>query len=98
MYISYKDVKPTDEYKVDHTYENYIYFNKNIITKDTTNFYDYEGNLKYTIKSSGSWFLLSNGNLNVGYDNENLKHRLYINADYDTTYKFLNLFCLIVFH
>ena len=52
MYISYEDVEKTKEYKIDKTYENYIYFNKNITTNDITNFYTFEGDLKYTINGS----------------------------------------------
>ena len=27
MYIEYQDITPIDEYKIDYTYQNYIYFN-----------------------------------------------------------------------
>ena len=45
-YIHYKSVDKIEELTQENDrYKNYIMFNKNIITKDITNFYDKEGNL-----------------------------------------------------
>ena len=52
-YIHYKDVTPIDNLsEVNTRYKNYIVFNKNIITKDTTNFYNEEGTIVYTLPES----------------------------------------------
>lgn len=52
-YIYYKDLDIIEELSIPETrYKNYIVFNKNIITKDKTSFYDEEGNLVYTLNSS----------------------------------------------
>ena len=52
-YIYYKDID-TIEKLSEHNqrYQKYIVFNKNIITKDITNFYDEDGNLIYTLPES----------------------------------------------
>lgn len=51
-YIGYENVSPIEKLKdnSDH-YKNYIVFNENIVTKETTNFYD-ENGLIYTINKS----------------------------------------------
>lgn len=52
-YIHYKDIDAIEKLSnQDNRYKKYIVFNKNIITKDITNFYDEEDNLVYTIPSS----------------------------------------------
>ena len=55
-YIHYKDVKKIDSLKeikkTEQRYKKYIPFNINIITKDTTNFYDEENNLIYSFNKS----------------------------------------------
>lgn len=52
-YIHYKDVTPIDNLsEVNNRYKNYIVFNKNIITKDKTNFYNEEGTIVYTLPES----------------------------------------------
>ncbi len=48
-YISYNDVSPSEEKVKDDRYKYYISFNKNIKTKDSTSFYDKDGNLLYTL-------------------------------------------------
>lgn len=79
MYVSYKDVKPIDEYKIDYTYENYIYFNKNITTKETTSFYDFDGNLIYKINNSFDFKILvmDDDRYGVVYN----KQLLYVNKE-----------------
>lgn len=52
-YIYYRDVKPIKKLTVnDERYKNYILFNKNIITKNITSFYDKKNNYIYTINKS----------------------------------------------
>lgn len=52
-YIYYKDIDKIEELKEkDNRYKKYIVFNKNIVTKDTTNFYNKEGTLIYTFNKS----------------------------------------------
>jgi len=72
MYISYEDVKPTEQYKIEDSYKKYIYFNKNIITKNITNFYDFENNLKYTINNSFDFkvIVMDSDRYGVEYNNE----------------------------
>lgn len=52
LYIKYEDVEKIDEFNKNDRYKNYIYFNKNITTKDNTSFYDIDGNYLYTINKS----------------------------------------------
>jgi len=52
-YVYYKDINKIDEItKHNDRYKRYIPFNKNIITNDTTNFYDEEDNLVYSLPKS----------------------------------------------
>lgn len=52
-YIYYKDIDIIEDIKtLDNRYKQYIIFNKNIITKNITNFYDEEDNLIYTLNKS----------------------------------------------
>lgn len=52
-YIHYKDLDVVEELtNYDNRYKKYIPFNKNIVTNDTTNFYDEENNLLYTLPQS----------------------------------------------
>lgn len=52
-YIYYKDIDIIEDIKIlDNRYKQYIVFNKNIITKNITNFYDEEDNLIYTLNKS----------------------------------------------
>ena len=52
LYISYKDVKPTDEVVTsDLRYKNYLLFDENIITKENAKLYNKDNTtLEYTIK------------------------------------------------
>jgi len=71
-YIKYKSVEPTEEYKKDDRYTNYIYFNKNITTKETTTFYDSNDKYLYTLNKSFDFQVLVNDNDRYGvvYNNE----------------------------
>lgn len=52
-YIYYKDIKKIDKLsEQSNRYKKYIVWNTNIITKDTTNFYDEHNNLVYTFNES----------------------------------------------
>ena len=54
-YINYQDVdKITELLKQDDRYKVYIVFNNNVKTEETTNFYDEEGNLIYSINQGYS--------------------------------------------
>ena len=54
-YIKYEDVDKIDNLTdVDQRYKEYIPFNQNIVTNDTTNFYDESGNLIYSLKEEFS--------------------------------------------
>ena len=60
LYISHESVEPTDEYTKDDRYTNYIYFNKNITTKDTTTFYNSDDEYLYMINESFDFKVLVN--------------------------------------
>ena len=50
-YIKYEDVDKIDKLTdIDQRYKEYIPFNQNIVTNDTTNFYDENDNLIYSLK------------------------------------------------
>lgn len=51
-YISYEDVIPTEEFTTSDRYKNYIPYNQNIITNETTTFYDNDNNYLYEISKS----------------------------------------------
>ena len=51
-YISYEDVTPTKEFTTSDRYKNYIPYNQNIITNETTTFYDNDNNYLYEIFKS----------------------------------------------
>lgn len=52
-YIYYKDIDKINKLKEqDKRYKKYIVFNENIVTKNTTKFYDKENNLVYTFNKS----------------------------------------------
>lgn len=52
LYIEYGAVKPTEEYTKDARYTNYIPFNKNIVTKENTSFYDEDNDFLYAVNES----------------------------------------------
>ena len=50
-YINYKDVQKINELsEIDQRYKEYIVFNSNAVTKNTTTFYDKDENLVYSLK------------------------------------------------
>ena len=51
-YVSYEDVAPTEEFIISDRYKNYIPYNQNITTKETTTFYDNDNNYLYEISKS----------------------------------------------
>ena len=51
-YINSKDVKAVGEFEIDSRYKNYIPFNKNIKTSNTTVFYDENDNYIYQVDES----------------------------------------------
>jgi len=54
-YINYKDVDKIETLEeIDDRYKVYIVFNSNVVTEDSTSFYDEEGNLVYSINDGYS--------------------------------------------
>lgn len=72
LYIEYNSVEPTEEYLKDDRYSNYIPFNKNITTKNITNFYNSDDEYLYTLNQSFDFEVLVNDNDRYGvvYNNE----------------------------
>lgn len=72
LYINYNDVTPTHKKENNNRYENYIYFNKNIITKEKTSFYDVNNNYLFTLNQSFDFKVLVSDNERYGvvYNNE----------------------------
>lgn len=86
LYIEYNKVSPIEEYNKNNRYENYIYFNENIITKENTNFYDNENNYLYTINNSFNFKVLVKDDNRYGVIHNN--ELLYINKeDINKTYE-----------
>lgn len=86
LYIEYDAVEKIEEYKKDTRYTNYIVFNKNIVTKSVTNFYNSNNEFLYTINQSFDLPILVNANDRYGveYNGE----LLYIkNEDIEKTYE-----------
>lgn len=84
-FIAYQDVAKTDEFTYDERYKKYIPFNKNIKTKESTTFYDLEGNMIYKINSSYSFPIIIDNNDNYGIEFNN--QLLYIkNEDIESIY------------
>ena len=52
LFIKYEDVEKSEKYEKSDRYKNYIFFNNNIKTKDSTTFYDIDGNYLYTLNNS----------------------------------------------
>lgn len=79
-YVKYDDVKTIEEISSkDNRYLNYIPYNENVNTKETTNFYDKEGNLKYTFNKKYSIPIIIKDTDKYGVEfNDEL---LYINKD-----------------
>ena len=71
-YIHYKELDIIEELSANSTrYKKYIPFNKNIITKDTTNFYDEKGNLIYTFTKSFNMPIIINKKETYGVEFNN---------------------------
>lgn len=71
-YISYKDTSIIDNLsQISERYKVYIPFNKNIITKETTHFYDEDSNLIYTINKSFNFpiIIMDNDKYGIEYNN-----------------------------
>ncbi len=58
LYINYIDVEPIEKYTKNSRFKNYIYFNSNIITKNSTTFYDVDNNYLYTLNDSFEFKIL----------------------------------------
>ena len=81
-YINYSDVEPIDNLsEKNERYKNYVLFNENVITKETTKFYN-EENLAYQINQSYNLpIIMKDGNkIYVEYQN-NLLYVLYEEID-----------------
>jgi len=60
-YIFYKDIDKIDNLsEINLRYKKYLPYNKNIVTKETTNFYDLDNNLVYTFNKSYSLPIIIN--------------------------------------
>lgn len=72
LFIYYEDVEPVESYIVDERYNNYIYFNNNIITKSATKFYDINGKYLYTLNQSFDFRVLvkDDNRYGVVYNNQ----------------------------
>lgn len=79
-FIKYNDVTPIDNLtEVDTRYKSYIVFNENIITKQTTNFYDKDDKLVFKINDSFKFPIIIKDTDKYGIEyNGNL---LYIHSD-----------------
>lgn len=79
-YIKYEDVDKIDKLTdIDQRYKEYIPFNQNIVTNDTTNFYDENDNLIYSLKKELSLPIIIKEDDKYGVEYNN--RLLYINKD-----------------
>jgi len=80
-YIYYKDLDIIEELtsNENNRYQKYIVFNKNIVTKDTVNFYDEENNLVYTFNKSFNLPIIINKEEIYGVEYN--KQLLYVKKD-----------------
>lgn len=79
-YVKYQDVKSIEAIsEKNNRYLNYIPYNENINTKETTNFYDKDGNLKYTFNKNYSLPIIVKDIEKYGVEFNN--ELLYINQD-----------------
>ena len=81
-YIKYSDVDKIDTLtEKKHRYKNYIIWNQNVVTNNTTKFYDENGNIIFTLNKSFDLPIFIKDDINkkyyVEYDNE----LLYITGD-----------------
>ena len=88
-YIKYNDVKPSEKYLKSDRYKKYIPYNKNIITKEITNFYDEDNNLVYTFNKSYDFPIIIKDDKVYGIEFNN--ELLYIKKeDVEKTYEHKN--------
>lgn len=79
-YIEYNDVEKIDSLTIyDNRYKSYIVFNENIITKDTTSFYDKDNNLIYKFNNTFYLPIIIKEDNKYGVEFNN--RLLYINSD-----------------
>lgn len=79
-YIYYKDLDIIEELSTqEDRYKKYIVFNQNVVTKDTTSFYDEEDNLIYTLNSSFDLPIIINKETSYGVEFNN--RLLYIKSE-----------------
>lgn len=79
LYIPYQDVEPIESFEIDDRYKNYINFNKNILTQETTTFYDELDNYVYTINQSFNFkvIIMKDNKYGIEYNNQ----LFYIHSD-----------------
>ena len=72
LYIYYDDVKSTEKFNIDDRFNYYIPFNNNIITSNSTSFYDNEDNYLFTINNSFDFKVLvkDTDRYGIQYNNE----------------------------
>lgn len=79
-YIKYTDVDKIDKLTdIDQRYKEYIPFNQNIVTNDTTNFYDENDNLVYSLEEEFSLPIIIKETDKYGIEFNN--RLLYVNKD-----------------
>lgn len=79
-YIKYTDVDKIDKLTdIDQRYKEYIPFNQNIVTNDTTNFYDENDNLVYSLEEEFSLPIIIKETDKYGIEFNN--SLLYVNKD-----------------
>ena len=79
FYIKYQDVIRNTNGEISNRYKKYILYNKNIITKEVTNFYDEKDNLVFTINSSFEFPIIVNTKNKYGV--EYLNRLLYVKKE-----------------
>ncbi len=71
--IHHEDVEKLDELKINNRYKDYVLWNSNIVTNDSTKFYDFDGNLVYEINKAFNLPIIINDKDNYGVEfNNNL--------------------------
>ncbi len=79
LYIEFNNVTPEKVYEVNDRYKKYIVFNKNIITKDTTTFYNEDGTEFIKINKSYDLKIIVNDKNRYGVEFYN--RLLYVNKE-----------------
>lgn len=70
-YIEYQNVLPSEKKEVNNRYKSFIVFNKNIITKDITSFYNESDNLYIKINKSYNLPIIINDKNKYGVEFDN---------------------------